>query len=302
MVFTSLAVLLAGLSINCTVKNGNNVVFTETKNVAQYCTRLTRGDNAEDEYIEVDSLPFTYYSYDTTQYYTEISFVYTYEEGGNTITSTFLRYVLHGNYDQDNDVLTDADFGLFGYLGKNNLYVENAVLTYSDNSNVLHHYCPKTMFNYLYYDNLDVQYLSGSVEAYQSDISFVIRAMDTNIYQRIQDSYDGSYNNGFVDGSEEGYNNGYKVGNDEGYYKGKDVGYQIGFLYAKSLYENQDSTINSIFSGILSIGLIPVEFLMSIFNFEVLGINFAHIVSAILTIMVTIILLRVILGGKNGDK
>lgn len=102
-------------------------------------------------------------------------------------------------------------------------------------------------------------------------------------------SYQDAYNEGLKDGIQQG------LEQAEG-------DYQQGYQDARELYENQDAVVTSIFSGILGIGLIPIEFFMSIFNFEVLGINFAHIVSAILTLMVLVILVRVILGGKKGSE
>lgn len=94
---------------------------------------------------------------------------------------------------------------------------------------------------------------------------------------------------------QDGYDTGYQERPTQTYTQG----YNTGFTDARNIYENQDANINSIFRGILTIGLIPIEFFMSIFNFEVLGINFTHIISAILTLTIVVIILRMVLGGKN---
>ena len=47
--------------------------------------------------------------------------------------------------------------------------------------------------------------------------------------------------------------------------------------------------------------MVPVNFFLSIFNFEILGINMAGFVSALLTISIVIFLLRLIKGSKTDD-
>lgn len=77
------------------------------------------------------------------------------------------------------------------------------------------------------------------------------------------------------------YNAGYSVGLDEG--------------------TNTDAGINSIFGGILDIGLIPINIFLAIFNFEILGINLTGFFTAILTTCLVVIMVRTFLGGKSGD-
>lgn len=106
----------------------------------------------------------------------------------------------------------------------------------------------------------------------------------------------------YFEGDTSSYQDGYTQGYSDGEVAGTQTGYQDGYADAKEEYENQDAVVNSIFGGIVTIGLIPIEFFMSIFNFNILGINFTQIVSVLLSVMVIVILLRIILGGKGGQK
>ena len=113
-----------------------------------------------------------------------------------------------------------------------------------------------------------------------------------------------SYTDGYAHGVYEGYNQGYLDGQNSiggvesqwynnGYQAGYDDGYSIGF--------NADSTAASIFSGILQIGLLPINFFLAIFNFEILGINLSGFIRALFTVAITIIVIKTIFGGKGAS-
>lgn len=93
-----------------------------------------------------------------------------------------------------------------------------------------------------------------------------------------------------------GYNNGYTQGNIDGNSTGYNQGYATGYKDA----EDQDSTAVTIFSGILSVGLLPVNFFLAILNFEVFGINIGAFVSALLTVAIVVIVTRMVVNGGNG--
>lgn len=116
--------------------------------------------------------------------------------------------------------------------------------------------------------------------------------------------YGVGYDEGTSYGSTNGYNNGYQVGYtegvesqqesiDEAYNNGFSAGYNDGF--------SADSTTATIFSGILQVGMLPVNVLLAIFNFEILGINLSAFISAILTVCLTVIVIRTVTGGKNSE-
>lgn len=94
------------------------------------------------------------------------------------------------------------------------------------------------------------------------------------------ENFTNGYNQGLKDGEKNGYSNGYSDGLNDGI---------------------KDNTIFNIFNGILNIAMVPVNFFLGIFNFEILGINMAGFVSALLTISIIIFLLRLIKGSKTDD-
>lgn len=98
----------------------------------------------------------------------------------------------------------------------------------------------------------------------------------------------------------EGYNEGNIYGYNTGYAEGYDAGQQTG--YANGLQDglDTDSTALTIFTGIIDVGLLPVNVFIKMFNYEVFGINIAGLVSGLLTIAIVIIIIRIITGQKNG--
>ena len=107
---------------------------------------------------------------------------------------------------------------------------------------------------------------------------FNIENMEQQILNRIKGQTLISY-------SESQYNEGYANGYTEGFNEGFSA----------------DSTAVTIFNGILNIALVPINFFLAIFNFEILGINISSFVSAILSVCLVIIVIRFITGKKQGD-
>lgn len=110
----------------------------------------------------------------------------------------------------------------------------------------------------------------------------------------------GDYISLFPSGTSGGGN--YNVGYENGYSVGANDGYQRGYTEAMDIYSHMDTTASTIFNGIFEVGLLPVNVFLTIFNFEVFGINISGLVSALLTVSVVIIILRFLLGGKSDDK
>lgn len=108
-------------------------------------------------------------------------------------------------------------------------------------------------------------------------------------------------NSSLVDGSayQNGYNEGWNAGNDYGFEQGYDNGYTHGYQDAEINLDAQGSTALTIFTGIINVGLLPVNFFLNILNFEVFGINIGAIVTATMTVAIVIILIRIITGKKN---
>ena len=130
-------------------------------------------------------------------------------------------------------------------------------------------------------------------------------------------SYTGNINTSDV-AYNEGYDMGYQSGYNQGNAQGLEVGYQSG--YAEGVASQQqliadaytngynqgydeaytaDATVATVFSNILLVGMLPVDFFLRILNWEFLGINIASFVSALLSVAATIIVVRIVTGGKN---
>lgn len=79
----------------------------------------------------------------------------------------------------------------------------------------------------------------------------------------------------------------------EGYTRGWNDGVEYG---------SHNGEASVVFSGILSVALLPVNFFLSILNFEVFGINIGGFVTGMLTLAIIFIIWRVILGGRAPTK
>ena len=116
---------------------------------------------------------------------------------------------------------------------------------------------------------------------YKEDNRYALCPYIKYLYMPLGYNQDYTYQNGYNDG----YSNGYQGGYNSGYNAGA----------------NTDATASTIFTGILDVALIPVNVFLTIFNFDVFGINIAGIVSALLTISVVVIIFRFLFGGKKDD-
>lgn len=92
------------------------------------------------------------------------------------------------------------------------------------------------------------------------------------------------------------FTNGYNQGKEFG----EKIGYQNGFIAGQN-EALKDNTVFNIFNGILNIGMIPVNFFLSIFNFEILGINMGGFISALLTISIVLFVIRLFKGSNTND-
>lgn len=120
---------------------------------------------------------------------------------------------------------------------------------------------------------------------YQESTEYSVRPITTAYYDNnvSGDSYNAGYDTG--------YQNGYNIGNNYGYSRG----YSEGIQEATS----QESTALTIFTGIIEVGLLPVNVFLKMFEYEVFGINIAGLVSAGMTIAIVAIIIRVITGKKD---
>lgn len=141
------------------------------------------------------------------------------------------------------------------------------------------------VFNSGYNSGYDSGYNSGYSEGYQYgvDVGFD-EGLQYGSDPLIQQYYNEGYHDAIVDNQDYWYN--------EGYHDGELVGMEVA---------NRDALIaNQIFTGIISIALVPVNFFLGILNFDVFGINIGALVSSLLTVLVLITIIKTIFGSKSG--
>lgn len=173
------------------------------------------------------------------------------------------------------------------------VYYTNANVTYNDLINYLYN-TQEFWKNYIthYSNNLLLTHVSTDNQY----VPFNTRlAINSNYYSYLEytptvryysnQNYD-YYNQGKSDGISIGYDNGYKVGKQEGYDNGYSVGYNKGVSSASN-----DESIN-FNETLLAIMGYPITFFQTVFNFEIFGVNLFGVISAIISLMLALWLLR----------
>lgn len=215
-----------------------------------------------------------YSAYSTYRYYDQVG------TEGNVIGHTYfsLEQSVDGDmfrvkYDSDFDDIYNLK--IMWYITAN-CTNPNYSLTHDDNIN-LKYVTPN--YSYVSYTNWIALSVLDFFDEYDGILNITIQTTPIN-----DEEWSGTYEDGY----EDGYFNGYGQGSIDGYTEGT------------SEAAAQNSTAITIFSGILNIGLMPINFFLGILNFEVFGINIGGLVAGFLTIAVALIITRIIFSGGNG--
>lgn len=104
-----------------------------------------------------------------------------------------------------------------------------------------------------------------------------------NGFDTARGGYNTGYDTGYAVGKEEGTNQGYTTGYSDGYSAGVEV----------------NGTAFTIFNGILNIGMIPVNFFLAMFNFNILGINISNFILSLISVLITIYIYRLATAKKE---
>lgn len=101
---------------------------------------------------------------------------------------------------------------------------------------------------------------------------------DSQIYQQ-------GYNQGLSDNQSNIYDNGYNAGYD--------IGYGNGVIDGR--LDANDYSFTSLIGAVVDV---PLQVFLGLFHFELLGINLANFILALLTVAFIIFIIKLILGGK----
>lgn len=278
----------------------NVVINLDTNNKYSFCYLDNDGQFTENLYKSSFAVDYPYFvNFDLKEYIT------------STQEQDFDNTLFHTLFSLNNQFVTfgkNVQFlkGFYYYVNNDdinafNLYIEmniplinySFVTSYTTTPTAFPYNSMSTQFYNSYYNNQSYYSTLGGVGSpfqrvydsantviilqtiYNDSVNFVnMYNSDSNVY------FTNGYNQGLKDGEKNGYSNGYSAGLNDGI---------------------KDNTIFNIFNGILNIAMVPVNFFLSIFNFEILGINMAGFVSALLTISIIIYLLRLMKGSKTDD-
>lgn len=145
--------------------------------------------------------------------------------------------------------------------------------------------------------NLSVMFFAGDDVSVQQMSSYAIGLiMDYNSY--LNDDYNAGLQNGYNAGHYDGYNSGYSAGNADGYDSGYDVGFTSGKTqgYTEGYNKGTESASSySFFSLISAVVDVPINAILSLFNFELFGFNLQPLLTTILTLCVALAIIRLIL-------
>lgn len=156
-------------------------------------------------------------------------------------------------------------------------------------------------FNTQYFSDYIYDLVDITIEQGSTDMSYYIDEGEGTIFTRFLNSQMG-YQLGSYSNFNDGYNYGYEEGDKDGYKRGLEDGKKIGYGEGLQAGYEVDETAFTIFNGILTIGMIPINFFLSIFNFNILGIDMSAFVSALLSVCIVVIIFRFIFNGRSSEK
>lgn len=250
----------------------NNLFYAkmETEITSNVYFNSYRSENDNEYHYRIDNINYSitlnYYYLESDGSYTDTEIEYTFTHNLGT------TYFTQSNIDTFNFSLELEYSDIFEvtFRNPNAEHIRDQVITDSTAISEARYY---TNFKYVY---------SFSGQFKQMLSSLINQSGDAN------QMYNQGYNTGYGNGYDDAYNDGYGAGYNQGTADGWEEASQV------------DTTAVTIFSGILSVGLLPVNFFLAILNFEVFGINIGAFVSALLTVAIIVIVTRMVVNGGNG--
>lgn len=232
-----------------------------------------------------------------------------YDEVNNRVLFFGAQGLVYRSYDNG----TNLDLGLMGYW---------------NNTQSLYGVFAWNLTNIFVGDTSNLQFGLSWTEQHQiSSTQYIFNA--ESFENNYMTGYQAGYTDGYQSGSQAGYQSGYEAGEIQGFSDGYDsgetagysIGYSVGFDEGVASQEQNiidaynngyttgynegfstDSTVTTIFSGILQVALVPINFFLACFNFEILGINLSGFIKALFTVAITVIVIKTIFGGKGASE
>lgn len=149
--------------------------------------------------------------------------------------------------------------------------------------------------DYVYDSNIYGMYISNDwIIDFRNDSTFVdyFELTLQNAIRATELPMNEAYNNGFSAGKQEGYTEGKDDGIIEGRAEGKAEGLAEGYANGYRDGESMDDTAAAIYAGIIATGMIPIQFFLTIFNFEIFGINLTGLVTSLMSICIVLIVIK----------
>ena len=274
--FLTMALLSAGLGVvGISGQNANIIASNSSTSILTY----------EVNNYNAVSLVFNFPDYYAPQG-GEVNVKLTYQKNGRYITNDeFIN--LYFSYESSDQ---NCYLGLFTAGVQEDFNYMLGVKTYHG-STLMDYYSPSIFDGVNNIDLTDSPLTLGNVSSTNFKIVLDFFYVDEQyLITEYQADIDNAYNSGYSNG----YNNGYSNGDSAGYIRGYDEAF--------GSITDLNSTAGMIVSGIINIGLLPVNIFLSILDFEVFGINVGALVGSLLTIACFLILWRIIKGTANSDS
>lgn len=263
--------------------------FTPNNSFYDFGAKLTQSQTVQGAILQSFDGSETFYTIDTIYFTAYMSYdLGSYGTEGSWYLSDFTFTIRSSLY----RIIPSDDEGI---------YVHSLTCTYSPSPQW--EYTQNTSFNEL--DNLEYfVHLDGRNAEYEIGIKVDGGAYESSYYTF---DFDSNYDSYAITNVNTTYLSNYlseyatrglsSVDLDSIEQEAHDEGFAEGVEYAS---HNGEAAV--VFSGILSVALLPVNFFLQILNFEVFGINIGGFVTGLLTLAIIFIIWRVILGGRTPTK
>lgn len=145
------------------------------------------------------------------------------------------------------------------------------------------------IYNVVYYNDVNGNYLKFCYPLYSSDTGFLVQAFTTRTYfinTDLSDNqiYNQGYQQGLADNQSNIYNNGYNAGYDVGFGQGRQDG----------IVEANDYSFISLIGAVVDV---PVQTIRGMLNFTFLGINLFDFLMGLIAILVILFIVKLVRGG-----